>query len=323
VAPPSVTIVVIPREQFSKAQASLESIYAHTTMPFELVYVDGGSPARLQAYLQQQVADKNFEILRTDHYLPSNEARNLAIGRLRTKYTVFIDNDVLATPYWLENLIACAEETGAWVVGPLYCVGDPNKQIIHTLGADLEIVEDGPRRRLHERHYFCNKTVSAVRDSLRRRPIDLVEFHCLLMRTDVVDRIGRFDERLLSYFDHTDFCLAVRNAGGAIYAEPASIVSYQPPPPFAMSDISFFLLRWSNRWLRASLVHFCAKYGLDPDDPVFRGHFEYQQAQRARLLRHPRRIVRKIFRGPGLWAMESAIDAVLDKAIVAQAARRP
>lgn len=45
-ATPSVTIVVVPREQFSKAEASLESIYATTPPPFDLVYVDGNSPPR-------------------------------------------------------------------------------------------------------------------------------------------------------------------------------------------------------------------------------------------------------------------------------------
>jgi GT2 family glycosyltransferase len=322
-SPPSVTIVVVPREQFSKARASLESIYAHTSAPFSLIYVDGASPPALAAHLRREAAAKDFQLIRTERYLPSNEARNLALPHSKTKYTVFIDNDVLVTPHWLEKLVACAEETEAWVVGPLYCVGEPEKEIIHTLGADLAIIDDGKQRRLHEHHHFCHRRVSAVSASLQRRPIDLVEFHCLLMRTDVVERIGWFDERLLSYFDHTDFCLAIRRAGGTIYAEPASIVGYLPPPPFAHFDVAFFLLRWSNRWLKASLAHFCQKYGLDPGDPVFRRHFEYQQAQRGRLLRHPRRIMRKLLRGPGLRAMEAIIDLVLDRTIVAYASRRP
>jgi len=33
---PDVTIVVVPREQFSKSQSSLESIYAATALPFRL-----------------------------------------------------------------------------------------------------------------------------------------------------------------------------------------------------------------------------------------------------------------------------------------------
>jgi hypothetical protein len=31
-----------------------------------------------------------------------------------------------------------------------------------------------------------------------------------------------------------------------------------PPPPFALSDIPYFLLRWSEEWTRSSLEHFAA-----------------------------------------------------------------
>jgi hypothetical protein len=62
---PLVTLVVVPRERFSCAQASLESIYQYTTMPFKLVYVDGNSPAKVQRYLQQKAQEKNFQIIRS------------------------------------------------------------------------------------------------------------------------------------------------------------------------------------------------------------------------------------------------------------------
>ena len=241
---------------------------------------------------------------------------------VRTKYVVFIDNDVLVTPRWLERLVACAEETGAWVVGPLYCVGHPQQETIHTAGADMEIVERAGRRRLHEQHHYCGRTVSAVRDQLKRGPVDLVEFHCLLMRSTVFERIGEFDEALLSFFDHNDFCLMVKGTGGSIWVAPSSIVGYLPPPPFALPDVRFFLLRWSDRWLRASLEHFVRKHGLDPGDPVFDNHVEYQQAQRARLLRHPRGAIRRALGDRGLQLLETAIDGFLDLTIVPGTARQ-
>jgi len=40
---PQVTIVVVPRERFSLAARSLQSIYEQSDVPFRLVYVDGGS----------------------------------------------------------------------------------------------------------------------------------------------------------------------------------------------------------------------------------------------------------------------------------------
>ena len=41
---PRVTIAFVPRETFSQTQRALETMYARTTGPFELVCIDGGSP---------------------------------------------------------------------------------------------------------------------------------------------------------------------------------------------------------------------------------------------------------------------------------------
>ena len=139
---PQVTIVVVPREQFTKTQVSLESIFAHTRPPFTLIYVDGKSPNHIRRYLERQAADKGFRLIREERCLPANEARNLAVPYLQTKYSVFIDNDVIVSSGWLDPLIDCADETG----GPVYCVGDLRNPIIHTLGAEHGIDEDHGKR---------------------------------------------------------------------------------------------------------------------------------------------------------------------------------
>ncbi|MEO0842073.1 MAG: glycosyltransferase family A protein, partial [Cyanobacteria bacterium J06643_5] len=76
---PQVTIVVSPRERFSATKESLESIYQHTKIPFELIYVDGNSPHPIKQYLKQKSQEQEFKLIRTEHYLSPNQARNLAI----------------------------------------------------------------------------------------------------------------------------------------------------------------------------------------------------------------------------------------------------
>jgi hypothetical protein len=88
-----VTIVVVPREQFSKSQISLESIYAATPLPFKLVYIDGDSPPSLRRYLECQASAHGFQLIRTDSYLTSNEAHNLGLREVCTEYVAFLDNE--------------------------------------------------------------------------------------------------------------------------------------------------------------------------------------------------------------------------------------
>lgn len=259
---PEVTIVVSPRERFSFARESLESIYEQTEFPFKLVYVSAGSPRGLDRYLVAKAREKNFELIRTNRYLTPNQTRNLGLAKVKTKYVLFIDNDVLVLPGWLDALVRCAEETGAWIVGPLYFKGRPELQIIHMAGGTIRIEEKGGRRIFHDGHRLTKKHLPEVAGCLQREPCDYVEFHCMMLRTEVFERLGPLDEKFLNTHEHIDICMAVRRAGGSIYIEPKSAVAYVPPPPFAWSDARFFMLRWSEKWSLASLRHFEEKWGM-------------------------------------------------------------
>ncbi|MEO5702282.1 MAG: glycosyltransferase, partial [Gammaproteobacteria bacterium] len=146
---PIVTIVVTQRERFSYTATSLESIYKNTALPFKLIYLDGASPPHIKHYLATQAVEKGFTLIRAEHFIPSSKARNLGQAQVKTKYAVFIDNDVSVTPGWLEALVKCAEETEAWVVGPLCIEGKAEDQIIHTVGEEAHFKINNGQRTFH------------------------------------------------------------------------------------------------------------------------------------------------------------------------------
>lgn len=263
---PKITIVVVPRERFSCAQASLESIYQHTDIPFKLLYIDGNSPAKVRRYLEAQSQEKRFEIVRTNYYLSPNHARNLGIRHVNTKYLIFIDNDVIVSPGWLNALVQCAEETAATVVGPLMCQNEPLHEIVHFAGGESHIIVDKTgRRHIREKMYKQGHKVADLLPQLQRKPTELAEFHCVLVRTEIFDRIGLLDEAILNTKEHLDFSMTVVEAGGTIYFEPASIVTYVPGPPLELTDLHYYMLRWSNAWTLSSLNRLREKWNLAED----------------------------------------------------------
>jgi GT2 family glycosyltransferase len=263
---PQVTVAVVPRERFSYTRPSLESLFENTSTPFDLVYVDGGSPPSVRRYLEAQARLRRFRLIRTNHYLGPNQARNLALRHVTGKYVVFVDNDVLVSRGWLDALVTCAEETGASIVGPLYYKGDPGCRTIHMAGGMARIEERNGRRTFYEDHRFANKELDAVSALLQRGPCELVEFHCMLVRTEVFGRLGPLDENLWSALEHVDLCLAVRENGGSVYLEPDSAITHVAPPPFALSDYPYYMLRWSDVWNEATVEHFRRKWRLEHDD---------------------------------------------------------
>jgi len=278
------TVVVAPREQFRVARRSLETIFAHTEVPYRLIYVDGGSPVPLKRYLEQRARQRDFTLLRTDHCLAPMEARALALPHVDTEYVCFIDNDVLVTPGWLDRLVRCADETDAWAVGPLYLNDEPARGFIHMAGGLAHFLEENGRRAFFEKHRFAHRYVHEVRDHLRREPTELVEFHCKLIRTEVFDKFGLQDPRYLSSGESLDLCLRLREAGYPVYLEPSAIVSNQPPPPFLWSDLPFYLLRWSDAWNRISLQCFRERWDLPADDWWVGDHYGWLTKHRGLAL---------------------------------------
>jgi GT2 family glycosyltransferase len=277
-----VTIVVVPRDHFSDTKESLESLYAFTPSSCPLVYVDGGSPPRVARYLREQAGARNFELIRYDYYLTPNQARNIGAERAKTRYIVFVDNDIIVAPDWLPPLVDCADVTGAAVVGPLNYEKRPLHQNVHFAGGDARVIVT--RENGSERHHLVDR-IHKVRVPASHESTDAAEFHCMLVRTDVFRQLGGLDENMLSTRENIDFCLALQEAGEKVYLDPRSKITYLPPEPLKMSDVPFFALRWSDLWDLSSFHYLRDKWKLDEDEYFFRQYENLGWRRRELMMR--------------------------------------
>jgi hypothetical protein len=276
-----VTIVISPWH-FSATRSSLESIFAFTEEPYELVYVDGNSPPQIESYLQTRARERGFSLLRCDRYLTSSEARNIGMQHVSTEYVVFVDNCTIVSPGWLSSLIQCAQETGAWAVGPLYCQGAGADPTVYSAAPALQIIEENGRRRLHETAPHAVKRLADVRQTLQRGPCGYVKSFCMLTRKSVVELLGGFDERYYAFQEHRDFCLSIAAAGGSLVCEPAAVV-FLETAGIALTDLPMLALRYSDAWLRPSVAHFAAKWNLPENDHIVQGVVRYRDNERRRM----------------------------------------
>jgi GT2 family glycosyltransferase len=247
--------------------ATIHSILDNTPEPCDFIVVDGNSPAGVQQDIELIAKQHNMKLIRTDEYLTPNAARNLALKDCRTKYIVFADNDILVKPGWISELINCAEETGAALVGPMYLEGAFRHERIHMAGGEARIIERDGRRFSHSTHNHAKKYFWQLKQKPVRQETELLEFHCMLARMDLFTKIGHLDEGLKSLDEHFDVCLQARKLGEKVFFEPASVITYNIDAPFHDSDLEYFYLRWSDDWNWESMQHLQKKWGLDPEDP--------------------------------------------------------
>jgi GT2 family glycosyltransferase len=280
-----VTIVVVPRERFGRVIATIRTIYERTSEPFRLVCVDGNPPRGVRRKLRALARERRFELIETSTYVVPNHGRNLALPGVDTEYVVFVDNDVVVAPGWLEALVRCAEETGAWVVGPLYFIHATKYRIVHMAGGlgHVAVTDGGVANMVHELR-FQNVPYAKLPEPVLRLAVELIEFHCFLVRAAALPRVGRFEDAL-SLKEEVDFCMTVRALGGEVYLEPAAEVTYLDPPPIGLRDIPYFRLRWSDAWNERSLEILYRTWGLSPESPFVARHLRWLHGHRSRLYR--------------------------------------
>jgi hypothetical protein len=262
---PSATIVFVFRERLSSTLRCLEHLLCTTAGPYELICVDGGAPESISAPLRELASRHGFILIRSEDYLSPNESRNLALKHVRTRYVAFVDNDVKVSQNWLDPLMRCAEETGAWLVAPLYMESIRGALRVHMFGGTVRVRDEEGRPAYFEKHNLAHEFLNGERQ-LVRQETDLIEFHTLLMNMDAYRSLGPLDEKFFSCSEHADLSLTVKNAGKQIYLEPSSVITYEIPDRLDPIDREYFALRWSEAWTQASLERLAEKYAIPLQD---------------------------------------------------------
>ena len=264
------TIVMTVRERHALAAQAIESIIAHTARPYRFIYVDVQSPDWLREWLALRADELGLEVVRIDEPLWPQEARRRVVGMIDTDYVVFIDNDVQVEDGWLDSLVACADETSAGIVGPLYLMaGGTLPTLIHMAGGKLTETSAEGGRILEATHLLDHADPAKVGDKLVRHPCDFVEYHCMMIRSELLRDGEVLDPRMLNVHEHIDTALSVRQRGYPIFVEPSARVAYLAFAEYMLDDLPLFRERWSREAAESSIDAFCKKWNVVNDDRSF------------------------------------------------------
>jgi len=205
-----VTIVIPTRDHGDDLKQCVDSLYAHTHMPFDVLIVDNGSTEEDTLALFETYTEKydNFSVLSLP--IPfnfsrlNNEAAKVAKGNL----LLFLNNDTeVMTEGWLTRMAGHARQPDIGAVGAKLLYPDDTIQhcgVLLGVGGVANHAYLGLSR--GDNGYFAGTRIV--------QNVSAVTGACLMVKRDLFLESGGFNEEQLSVaFNDIDLCLRLLEAG--------------------------------------------------------------------------------------------------------------
>ena len=204
---PLVSIVIPTSDHADVLERCVSSILEKSTYEnYEVLLVDNNSHEDETQTCYERLVEKGAGRVRVEHFTGAfnfSAIVNQGVRAARGNYLLLLNNDTeLITPDWIERLLGNCARKDVGAVGARLFYPDNTVQhagvCVSGMGAG-HLFHNYPRE---IRGYFylddCQRDLSAVTAA------------CMMVRRDVFEEVGGFDEELAVAYNDVDFCLKLR-----------------------------------------------------------------------------------------------------------------
>jgi len=214
---PLVSIIIPNYNGETFIERCLKSVLNTDYPNFEVIVIDDGSTDNSLKIVKELFGhEPRLRILKNDKNLGPATSCNIASKAARGRFIAFLGNDDEAAPNWIKESI----------------------KVFHTYEADAvfsKLIEFYDRQKIHMVGIYlipynaCGFPVGLGEVDMGQH--DRVRAACavstgLVVRREIIDRVGGFDEKLRCYTEDIDFSWRIWLAGYKMFLSPKSIVYY-------------------------------------------------------------------------------------------------
>ncbi|HBE44061.1 MAG TPA: hypothetical protein DDW17_01075 [Deltaproteobacteria bacterium] len=213
---PKVSILIPNKDHADDLSRCISSISSRSTYKnYEIIVIENGSNEKktFQLYEKLKKMDQ-INVVNWNKKFNYSAVNNFGAQYAKGEILLFLNNDVeVINSDWMENLLqhAMRKEVGA-VGAKLYY---PDDKIQH---AGIVIGMGGIAEHPHK--YFHRKSQGYMKRLLFIQNVSAVTGACLMVRKEVFQEIGGFDEEFPLAFNDVDLCLRIRDKGYLVIFTP-------------------------------------------------------------------------------------------------------
>ncbi len=199
VARPRLTsIIVLTLNQLEYTRRCLSALREKTLGPYELIVVDNGSTDGTLDYLRHC---PDLRLIENSENRGFPAGVNQGIAASAGDRILLLNNDTLVTRDWLSQLLRVLDsDAGIGLVGPL-SNGSLGQEFGRFAADDISQIDQVARSIAREHSGRCED-------------VSILRAFCLLIRREVIDRIGLFDEAFgIGTYDDYEYCRRAASVG--------------------------------------------------------------------------------------------------------------
>lgn len=225
---PRLTVAIVNFNTRGLLKNCLDSVLeSPCAFPLRVCVVDNGSKDG-----SSEMVSRGFpsvELIASPENLGFSKANNLVLGRLNTEYALLLNPDILVPKGAIETLVSFMDSNpDVGVLGPKLVRPDGRFDPGSKMG--FATVENVVARKLGLARLFPKSRLLAgyhlrYFDENQICDVDAVAGACMMVRKEVVEKVGLFDESFFLGCEDLDYCYRVARTPG-LGGEPYRVVYY-------------------------------------------------------------------------------------------------
>ena len=188
----TVNIVLPVYNSLHLVRECIDAVVKETHWPYHLTIVDDASDKNTNSELEKIVA--KYPALMTLLTNKKNRGFSATVNRgvkfyeAQSRYTCYLNSDVLVTPYWLTKMV-------------MALTANPRNKIVNPVTNNTAVINVS----MSQGFSYQNMNTVLEHTSTRRYPEIMPTGFCFLFANDLIKQIGYLDEAYQNFGEETDF----------------------------------------------------------------------------------------------------------------------
>lgn len=214
-----VSIIIVNWNAKENLKECLSSLKKITYPNYETIIVDNGSTDNSVEFIKKNYP--RVTLLESKTNLGFAGGNNLGFASCNGKYILFLNNDTIVPPNFLEKLVKFLDKNeDVGVVQPKILFHRPGTSLHHKINSvGSFLLKSG----------FLYHLDYGKEDKGQNESYEIFSAYgaCFLVRKDLLDKIGLFDNDYFAYFEETDLCHRVWLSGSKIVIVPSALIYHK------------------------------------------------------------------------------------------------